>query len=393
MLIAHVLTRLLRAGSEENTLATCLAQARAGHRVMLIHGNQWNPIYRDTYGAEIELIEIPEMAHPIAPMKDLKAISRLRKLFSERRPDVVHTHQSKAGVLGRAAARLAGVPVIIHGVHILSFVDVSFMKRVIFLAAEKAVARFTDGYISVSDGMRQTCLEHRLGKTADHFVARSGMDLARFEQAQLPAQWRQMLGISETERKPPIVLMLAVLEPRKRHVEFLRVFRQVVDQVPDVRLLLAGEGAVRAAIEAEILRLGLQHRVTLLGFQSKPEQWLALADLTVLTSMREGLPRVVVQSLASGKPLVVSHLPGIEEIVKDKVNGLVTPADDLHAAGRAIVNLLQHPEQLEAMQREAARTDIGAWNIETMCQTIAEIYEQLIARKVRLNGGADIVSP
>jgi glycosyltransferase involved in cell wall biosynthesis len=317
----------------------------------------------------------------------------LRGLFLSRRPDVVHTHQSKAGILGRAAAWAADVPLIVHGVHILPFLNAGFFQKMVYLGAEKLVANCTDAYISVSEGMRQACLQHRVGKTGNHFIARSGMDLSRFGSAQFPVNWRQMVGISAADPKPPVILMLAALEPRKRHVEFLRVFRQVLNGVPEARLLLAGEGPARPAIEAEITRLGLQHRVALLGFEAEPERLLALADLSVLTSMREGLPRVAIQSLASGKPLVASRLPGIDEIVKDGVNGVVTPSDDLSATAAAIVELLRHPAQLKAMQREAAQTDVRAWSIEAMCETISGVYELLVAQNIRLKAEADIVGP
>src|SRR4051794_13835976 len=116
MLIAHVITRLLRAGSEENTIATCLAQVRAGHEVVLVHGSDSSALQKDRCGSALRLIEIEDLVHPTNWRKDVSAVLAMRELFRRLRPTVVHTRQSKAGIIGRIAARLAGVPVIVHGV-------------------------------------------------------------------------------------------------------------------------------------------------------------------------------------------------------------------------------------------------------------------------------------
>jgi hypothetical protein len=161
MVIAHVITRLLRAGSEENTIATCLGQARAGHRVLLIHGRDWNPAHQALCGTEIELIQVPDLVREVSPRHDLAAIRTLRTLFKQRRPTVVHTHQSKAGIIGRIAARLAGVPTLVHGVHIVPFIGVGRMEQIVYLLAERAMASFTHAFINVSESTRAAADDYR----------------------------------------------------------------------------------------------------------------------------------------------------------------------------------------------------------------------------------------
>jgi glycosyltransferase involved in cell wall biosynthesis len=387
MVIAHVITRLLRAGSEENTVATCLAQARAGHRTLLVHGKDWNPIHRVRCGSLVELVEVSELVPEINVRKDVAAVLALRRLFRRERPTVVHTHQSKAGILGRTAAKLAGVPVIIHGVHIVPFVGVGRIEQLVYLGAERAMAGFTDAFINVSESTRQTCLDFSVGRVEQHHVAYSGMDIGRYQRALPPDDWRALVGVPEGAAKPPVVLMLAALEKRKRHAEFLDVFGRVVERIPDVRLLLAGEGPTRDVVEARVVAHGLSANVKRLGFHANPERLIALADLTVLTSMREGLPRVVVQSLAGGRPVVTTDLPGVRELVRSGENGVVTPGDDLAGTASVVADLLQDRDRLARMQRRAADTDVSPWGVDTMCNVIAGIYERLVPHSDALKRG------
>jgi glycosyltransferase involved in cell wall biosynthesis len=377
MKIVHVVTRLLQAGSEENTIATCRAQAQAGHEVSLVHGNVWGAGPREKCGPHVRVLEVKSLVHQVDPKNDLRAILELRSLFSAMRPIVVHTHQSKAGILGRVAARLAKVPVVIHGVHIVPFVNVGLAQRTIYLTAERLVARFTHAFINVSEGTRQSCLEHAVGRPEQHFVAHSGFDVARFQNAQIPEDWAILAGVCAGAPKPPIVLMLAALEERKRHVALLSLFDKVVQRIPHIRLLLCGEGPTRSDIESLIQKKGLSENVRLLGFQPRPEQLIALADVTMLTSTREGLPRVIVQSLAGGRPVITTSLPGISEIVRNGINGIVTRSDDLEGTLQALTDLLLDLARLRRLQAGAAATDVSSWRTEDMCSKVAAVYEGL----------------
>ncbi|MET0660062.1 MAG: glycosyltransferase [Steroidobacteraceae bacterium] len=378
MVIAHVITRLLRAGSEENTISSCLSQARAGHEVLLIHGEEWSADQAARCHPHIKVIELREMVHAVNVRKDIRATQTMAALFRQTRPTIVHTHQSKAGIIGRIAARLAHVPVVVHGVHIVPFASVGALQKLTYLAAERAVAGYTDAYINVSEGTRQTYIDNSIGRPEQHFVAHSGFDVRSFQTATPPDDWRQMCGVDSVAQKPPVILMLAALEERKRHMAFIEAFTRIKTRIPDAKLVLAGEGPMRKEITATIARLGLESSVKLLGFHPQPERLIALADVTVLTSLREGLPRVVVQSLAGGKPVVTTRLPGIEDLVAHDVNGLVMPEDDFHATADAIAELLLSEERLQRMQHYARQTDVSSWDVESMCQTLTEIYGRFV---------------
>lgn len=377
--IVHVITRLLRAGSEENTLATCLGQAADGHEVILVHGAEFDLAHAARLGDRIRFIEEPSLVHPVRPMQDVRAVYDLARLFKRLKPDVVHTHQSKAGLAGRFAAAIAGVPLIVHGVHIVSFVNVGLFERLLYLTSERVAARMTHAFIDVSGGMRDACVAAGVGRPENHFVVYSGMKLSAFRDAAPIEDWRAMLGVAEREPKPPVILMLAALEPRKRHVALIDAFASAVERRPDIRLVLAGEGPHRAEVEAAITRAGLERNIRLIGFHPEPERLIALADLCVLTSMREGLPRVVVQYIAGGRPVVVSHVPGIEEIVAHGANGLITDPDDVGDAVAAIIALLDDPGRLSALRAGAAATDVSGWREDALVRGVSDVYARFLS--------------
>lgn len=378
MKIVHVLTRLLRAGSEENTLACCLAQVKHGHEVLLVHGNENDATLQASVAKTMRVVALETLVHPLSPSNDIAALRQLSRLLLEWHPDIVHTHQSKAGIIGRLAAKRANVPGIIHGVHILPFLDVGHAQKLTFLAAERLTAKVTRAFIDVSQSMRDICIAHHIGSPDQHHVVHSGFDLIRFSRARWPEQAARLLGIAPGEPKPPVVLMLAALEPRKRHVEFIEAFAQVVDRIPDVRLILAGEGPTRPDVEAAIKRSPVASSIHLIGYHSEPEQLINMADVCVLTSMREGLPRVVMQYLAGGRPCVVSQIPGLDEIVRHGVNGIVTPAHDVDAAAAAVADLLENGAYHARLAEGAKRTDLSSWGLDAMCDSVETVYQSVL---------------
>lgn len=378
--IVHVVTRLLRAGSEENVISTCLGQAALGHEVTLVYGRDHDPRYHAEIGGTIRLECVESMVHPIDPLADIRATGEMTRLFRDLRADIVHTHQSKAGVIGRIAARRARVPHVVHGVHIAPFLNVGRAKRAFYLVIERLMARYTHAFISVSRGMRDAYLNAGIGAPGDHHVVYSGMPLDTFVGAAPPENWRALAGVAANAPKPPILVMLAALEPRKRHRELIAVLGDVVRRFPEVRLLCGGEGPARPEVEAAIAEAGLEKNVRLLGFYPEPGQLVALADLCLLTSMREGLPRVVVQYIAGGKPAIVTRVPGIEEIVEDGVSGLVTDPDHMADTARAILDVLSDDALRARLSAGAAARNVSAWRPAALVEGTQAVYDGLVAR-------------
>lgn len=376
--IVHVITRLINGGADENTVISCNYAAASGHDVFLVHGADTRPEILAKVDQRVELVKVPTLVRPLAPVRDIRAFRLLLKTFRNLKPDIVHTHTSKAGILGRFAARLSKVPCIVHGVHIAPFVNVGIIQRSIYKIAEKAVAHITDAYISVSQGMRDAYLDAGIGDPHKHHVIASGFDLDAFRNAGYPEDWRELLGLTPEASRPPVLLMMAAFEPRKRHLEFLNVFQGVAEQFPDVRLVLAGDGNLREVIASEIARLGLERNVKISGFRKDPHRLIALADICVLTSLREGLPRVVMQYLAGGKPCIATNLPGLEEVLHQGINGIVVPSEDINAVADAVIELLENPKEHERLAWGAANTDLSNWDADLMCERIEAVYQRII---------------
>jgi len=380
MKIVHIKTRFLNAGAEENTLYSCNWSVAHGDEVYLLIGPSADEEILARVDPRVKIITIPTMVNPIAPLDDFRAFLDIVKVLKEIRPDIVHTHTSKAGIVGRAAARMVGVKGIIHGVHIAPFLNVGLMPRIIYLTAERLVAGSTDAFISVSRGMRDAFLEERLGPPDRHYVIYSGMDLDEFRSPKPIEDWRDLLDCAEGEAKPPVIVMLAALERRKRHVELIRAFERVLRVVPEARLVLAGEGGNRSAVEAAVAASSNPARIRLLGFNSNPGGLIALADIAVHCAAREGLPRVVVQYAAAGVPVVMTNLPGIGEVVTDGVTGFVVGENDFDGLGDALVRLLTDSALLAKVREGSRALDVSAWGIESMCRSNQVVYDTVMAQ-------------
>ncbi len=382
MKIVHILTRLLRAGSEENTLLTAARHVAAGHEVILMHGRNVLPEFARALAPGAELVAVPNLVRNLSPVQDPAAFLEIRRLLREIQPDVVHTHQSKAGIIGRFAAASARVPLVVHGVHILPFLGVGPAQKAVYLGLERATARMTDGFIHVSEGMRRACQDHKVGASRQHFVVPSGFELSRFRQAVPPEGWRDLLGLGSDAPRPVVIAMLAVLEPRKRHLELLREIAIFLKQLPELHLVFAGDGHLWSAIEDTIRELDLENQVTLLGYRTDPERIIAMADICIHTAEREGLPRTVLQTLTVGRPVVLFDLPGIEEIITHGVNGFIVPQEDWEGFRERLGQLVSSPERRAAMAAEARATPLDRWDADFMARRTLEIYEELLPRSL-----------
>lgn len=376
--IVHVITRLLLGGAEENTIATCLYQQAQGHRVTLIHGSGADPSWSARFGHRIRLVAAEHLVHSISPVADIRAVSQLRGLFVKLGADVVHTHESKAGIVGRLAAASLAVPLIVHTIHIAPFVAVRGMRRRLYLEAERAGARLGHLLIAVSRGMQRAYLDAGIGPNIPIRVIHSGMPLERFRAAAPPADWRSRVKGWAGDEKPRFILKVSAFEQRKRQLPLLRAMASGLRERPDVCLLFAGDGPDRARCEAEAHRLGIAGQTRFLGHDPAPWELVALADLCVHAAEREGLPRSAVQAIAGGKPLVVAHLPGIEEIIADGVNGIVTDADDLTQLADELFALLDSPARLAQLQQGARTSDTSSWQEERMGERMERAYASVL---------------
>jgi len=318
MRVTHVITRLVVGGAQENTIATVLGlRKRPGWEVDLISGPTHGPegslesSFAEHPGA---LTILPELVRPVHPWRDWRALQKLTRLFRECRPDIVHTHSGKAGVLGRLAAARADVPVIIHTIHGPSFgaFQGAWANRV-FLAAERRAARVTTHFVTVADAMRDQYLAAGLGTPAQYTRVFSGFELEPFLAAKNDLQLRARLGLQPEDI---VVGKIARLFKLKGHDDLLAVAPELVRACPRLKFLLVGDGEWRGRLEAEVRAAGLERHFVFTGLVPPTEvpALVGVMNLLVHLSLREGLPRALPQALAAGNPVVAYDCDGAREV-------------------------------------------------------------------------------
>jgi len=372
----HVITRLIRGGADENTLYTVRGLDKRRYVVDLAVGE----------GSELEEIGtipdvgvhlVPELVREPHPWKDMVALIKLARMIRRGNYQIVHTHTAKAGFLGRLAAAIAGTPVIIHTVHGVTFHQhLPWAHRAFYLALERIAARFTDQFVAVGEDVKDIYLRSGIGTTAEYETIYSGMPLHEYlEAGAMPAAERDALraelGFEPHHR---VIVMAARLEPRKGHGYLFHAVQRLRPDHPELRVLVVGEGPIRVQLETQCRALGIDDLVVFLGHRHDLPRVFAAADISVLTSLWEGLPRVLVQSAAAGKPIVTFDVEGAWEVVRDGRNGFVVASQDVHAFAERLGLLLAERERSEEMGA-AGREAVGSrWTVETMLDRLDDLY-------------------
>jgi glycosyltransferase involved in cell wall biosynthesis len=375
----HVITRLIVGGAQENTVLTCALLDRARYAPLLVSGPQTGP-EGDLRGEAARLAVptriVPTLVRQPAPRRDLATALRLYRLFERERPVIVHTHSSKAGIVGRLAARWARVPVVVHTVHGWGFHPrTPPLRRAVYVGLERLTARWTARLVVVSERDRDKGLREGIGTLAQYVLIRSGIDLAPYRDAgRHRAAVRESLGI------PPAACVVGAvtrLSPQKDPLTLVRAAADVLRRRPDAHLILVGDGPLRGEIERLAASLGVLGRVRLTGIRRDVAALMGAFDVFLLTSLWEGLPRVIPQAMAAGVPIVATAVDGIGEVVEDGVTGLLAPPGVPERLAERVLELVTTPERGRALAREAgART--AEFELATMLDRLDRLYTELL---------------
>jgi glycosyltransferase involved in cell wall biosynthesis len=385
--IVHIATRFLTAGSEENTTLSCNWFAERGNEVVLIVGSEVSDVAISRLDDAIRVIRVPSIKRKIHPVYDCQALLKLVSLLRQLKPEIIHTHQSKAGILGRLASLAVPDAVMVHGIHILPFTNVGWFKGVIYASLERSVAGLTDAFVSVSASLQNEALSKGIGKPEEHFVVPSGMQLSRFshKRNQRHAQLRlaERVGVNLGERR--VVTYVASYEPRKKHLDLIDALAKNRHRFERFCFLFAGGGVLEPDIRNSIKQNGLSEIVIPLGYVDDVEEVIAAADLTMFCSEREGLPRALVQYCSSGKPIVAFALPGIDAVLFDGQNGFICAQNDFAAMLGRIEQLALDPHLCQKMAASSAGRNLSNWNVDSMCEQLSNVYQASMKRKVGLH--------
>jgi glycosyltransferase involved in cell wall biosynthesis len=385
MRIVHVITRLIIGGAQENTLLSCEGQHDRGHEVTLITGPAIGPegslLERArNYGYRVEVIE--EMRRAILPGKDYFTYRRLIRRLRELRPDVVHTHSSKAGIIGRWAAARAGVPTIIHTIHGLAFTaSTSRLVNDAYKFLERITAAKTTKIVCVADAMRDQSLAANIGRPEQYVTVYSGMKTAPFINPPVSREEiRRQLGLRDEH---VAVGTIARLFDLKGHEDLLNQAPQLCARWPNLRFLWVGDGSLREQFERRMRQINLRDRFILTGLvppERVPELTNAM-DILVHPSRREGLARALPQGSLAGKPVITYDIDGAKEGVIDDVTGFVLPPFDKVRLAASIDRLMEDPALRKRMGTAGREFALSRFDAKVMVNALEEVYRSCVVRK------------
>ncbi|MEM7625273.1 MAG: glycosyltransferase family 4 protein [Planctomycetota bacterium] len=406
MRILHVITRLILGGAQQNTVMSCKAQVEAGHEVHLAYGPIHGPegsLLDEAQVSGATLHEIEPMVRELSPLNDWRCYRKVRKLVRELRPDTIHSHSSKAGIIARLAADAEcgfGIdirnsnlthrfgkrrvhfeeyvnPIIIHTVHGLSFHDrQSKLIHNLYIRLEKYAAKRCDHLIAITPAMVEAFVEKRIAPAEKFTVIPSGIDIDAFTpRPERRDVVRQQYGIP---RGAMVVGHVGRLDPLKGHADLLEQLPMLRADGRDVWLLFVGDGFGRAAVAAHPnMALGKTVITGLVPLAEVPDH-LAAMDVMALPSYQEGQSRTLCEALLCGVPVVGYDVGGIPSVIRHGVTGKLVPVGDTAALGRVLIELLSDPAERERLASSGREHVIEHFSAEKMNRELLALYTRLL---------------
>jgi len=381
MNICHIITRLIIGGAQENTVLTCAGLHERGHRVTLLIGPETGPegsLHDEARRGGYDVRIVPSMCRAVRPLADHRARREMAAMLREMRPDVVHTHSSKAGVLGRLAARDAGVPIIVHTIHGMSFNRTqSWPVRMLYQQLERYCARFTHAIVTVADAMRDQAVAVGMAPREKFVTVYSGMRTGLFD----PMRWdragvRRDWGVADDE---VVIGAVARLFRNKGYEALIPAMALAAKRNPKLRFVWVGDGAQRAEYERCLEELGIRSRVHLTGLlpPDRVPEMLAGMDLLVHASQWEGLPRAAVQALLMECPVISFDIDGAPEVVLPGRTGSLVQLNDVPGLAEAIITLASNAESRRSLGRAGRQLCLERFDHHKMTADLESLYLKL----------------
>lgn len=384
MRIVHIITRMIVGGAQENTRFNCLDLVRDyGDDVTLITGPSLGAegSLLDKYqDPDLKTILVPELIRSIRPWTDFRAARILQKHLTQLRPDVVHTHSAKAGILGRSVAWKLKIPCVVHTVHGAPFHPYqAWPVRKLYQICERWAARRCHRLISVADAMTDLLVEAKIAERSKFVTIYSGMDIEPFLNAdQNRLQLRKDLGIRPEDI---VVGKIARLFHLKGHQYLLACAQRVVQADPRIRFLLVGDGILRESLEKEIASMGLKNHFIFTGLVPPHEipDLIGAMDMLMHVSLREGLARALPQALLAGKPVISYDIDGAKEVVIEDQTGILLPPKSTQPLGDAILKLANDADLRTRLGLQGRLLCQERFGHQSMTKQIRRLYQQILS--------------
>jgi glycosyltransferase involved in cell wall biosynthesis len=380
--VAHLITQLELGGAQRNTLYTVSHLDRGQYEPILICG-EGGILDEEARAGDWLTYFVKWLVRPVHPIKDTIALIALYRLFREIKPHIVHTHSSKAGILGRIAAYLAGVPVIIHTFHGFGFTpgQSKWMRR-LFVRLEQFCALLSTHLIFVSKDNEEEAKALGIGTNKTHSLIRSGITIPHPQPLSLKGEGgrrpgegiRRECGIPD---EAWVVATIGNFKPQKNPMDVIKTAKEVLAKDPSVHFLMAGDGELRASVEALAQSEGITSQVHFLGWRQDVPALLAASNCFLLTSLWEGLPRAIVEASAARLPSVAYAVNGVKEIIQDGETGFSIPPHQPEIAAEKILWLKDHPQDAKQMGQKARAAIEKEFDIDRMVRQQESLYKEL----------------
>jgi glycosyltransferase involved in cell wall biosynthesis len=375
--LLYVITKLELGGAQRQLLSLIARLDRTKFNVFLITAREGLLMPSALSLDSLQVKPSPFLERTINPIKDMLAMFEIYSFIKRNNIDIVHTHSSKAGIIGRLAAALAGCKGVVHTVHGWSFYAAqSSMSRLFYIVLERICARFSHRLIVVSNFDREQGLKRSIGREGQYLLVRYGIDYAEFKHhPRVRERLRQDLGLKPGQL---LVGMIGCLKHQKCPEDFLKLAHHLKSSYPDVKFILVGDGVLRGRVERQADELGLGDSLILAGWRRDIPEVLSAMDILVLTSLWEGLPIAVLEAAASAKPALVTDTGGIRDLITEGKTGFLVP---LHGVGEAGVKLaaLLTDSALRERIGSCAKESLGQdYAVANMAKSTQDLYESLV---------------
>ena len=376
--IIHIITKLELGGAQLNTIYTLQHLDRGLFEPILITGAEGKLLPEAFNINALNTHVIGDLVRELNPVKDFKAFISIMKILrniakkSNGKKVIVHTHSSKAGIIGRWAAYFSSVTTIIHTFHGFGFNDYqNYFKRKLFIYLERISAKISDKLIVVSKANMVKALKLRIGKENQYTLIRSGIKIIDFSEAKVSKhEARKNINVTD---ESPLIGCISCFKPQKDLISFIQIAKEVNKKLPDTKFVLVGDGEQRGQIECEIKKLGLENSFLLLGWRKDIPVIMRAIDLLLHTSLWEGLPRVFPEAMASGVPIIATRVDGAEEAIENGKNGYLFLPEEKKIMAEKIVELINHPELLHELGN-AGRNMVHKFCIDAMVREQERLY-------------------
>lgn len=381
--VAEVVTRLDWGGSPDIVRITCKYLDQGLFDIKLVTGPTRYPSQRTNRFLEEmrgRVIEIPALTRNISPLRDLAAFISLYDLFRREKFDIVHTHTAKAGALGRIAAKLAGVPVVVHTPHghnLYGYFSPAFSR--IILSIERMLTKFSDRIIALTALEKRDYETFRVAPPEKISLIYQGLEIDNSASTSKDREdVRKELGLASDAK---VVGMVSRLEPVKGPEYFVEAARFVLENFPDTKFLMVGDGSLRKDLENKISALGLKDKFVVTGWRDDVRRMLSACDILVLPSLNEAVGIVLIEAQAEGVPVVASNVGGIPEIIKDRETGLLVRPADPEELARAVNSLLADDKKRSEMALAGRNWVKGRFEAHAMAREVSALYLNIFRKK------------